>query len=187
PQILVALNPLYAIEFGFRHTMQAFVVFGSVFLALTGAEALYADMGHFGARPIRYAWFYIAMPCLLLNYFGQGAMLLREPTTTPVAERPREVRELKGEVVFDDVRFRYGGEKGEALAGIRLTIPAGQTRWTFTQASTGYPYKVSVRARNKAGQGAAGTTTASTFGLPTAPTSLTATSLAGPTDVSVVG
>ncbi|ANA35701.1 potassium transporter Kup [Ralstonia mannitolilytica] len=80
PQILVALNPLYAIEFGFRHTMQAFVVFGSVFLALTGAEALYADMGHFGARPIRYAWFYIAMPCLLLNYFGQGAMLLREPS-----------------------------------------------------------------------------------------------------------
>lgn len=80
PNILVALNPVYAIEFGFRHTMQAFIVFGSVFLALTGAEALYADMGHFGARPIRFAWFYIAMPCLLLNYFGQGAMLLREPS-----------------------------------------------------------------------------------------------------------
>ncbi|MFF4225559.1 ABC transporter ATP-binding protein [Streptomyces abikoensis] len=58
---------------------------------------------------------------------GRVQGLLREPTTTPVAERPREVRELKGEVVFDDVRFRYGGEKGEALAGIRLTIPAGQT------------------------------------------------------------
>ncbi|WKZ86479.1 potassium transporter Kup [Ralstonia pickettii] len=80
PQILVALSPLYAIEFGFRHTVLAFIVFGSVFLALTGAEALYADMGHFGARPIRYAWFYIAMPCLLLNYFGQGALLLREPS-----------------------------------------------------------------------------------------------------------
>ncbi|MCO5399680.1 potassium transporter Kup [Ralstonia soli] len=80
PQILVALSPVYAIEFGFRHTVLAFVVFGSVFLALTGAEALYADMGHFGARPIRYAWFYIAMPCLLLNYFGQGALLLREPS-----------------------------------------------------------------------------------------------------------
>lgn len=80
PQILVALNPVYAIEFGFRHTVLAFIVFGSVFLALTGAEALYADMGHFGARPIRYAWFYIAMPCLLLNYFGQGALLLREPS-----------------------------------------------------------------------------------------------------------
>jgi len=79
PQILVALSPVYAIEFAFRHTVQAFVVFGSVFLALTGAEALYADMGHFGARPIRFAWFYIAMPCLLLNYFGQGALLLREP------------------------------------------------------------------------------------------------------------
>ncbi|MCC3775330.1 ABC transporter ATP-binding protein [Streptomyces sp. UNOB3_S3] len=58
---------------------------------------------------------------------GRVQGLLREPTTTPVAERPREVRELKGEVVFDDVHFRYGGEKGEALAGIRLTIPAGQT------------------------------------------------------------
>ncbi|CAJ0789938.1 Low affinity potassium transport system protein kup [Ralstonia condita] len=80
PQVLVALNPVYALEFGFRHTVQAFIVFGSVFLALTGAEALYADMGHFGARPIRFAWFYIAMPCLLLNYFGQGALLLREPT-----------------------------------------------------------------------------------------------------------
>ncbi|CAJ0786379.1 Low affinity potassium transport system protein kup [Ralstonia psammae] len=80
PEILVALSPVYAIEFGFRHTVLAFVVFGSVFLALTGAEALYADMGHFGARPIRYAWFYIAMPCLLLNYFGQGALLLREPS-----------------------------------------------------------------------------------------------------------
>ena len=80
PQILVALSPVYAIEFGFRHTVLAFIVFGSVFLALTGAEALYADMGHFGARPIRYAWFYIAMPCLLLNYFGQGALLLREPS-----------------------------------------------------------------------------------------------------------
>ncbi|MFF4159562.1 ABC transporter ATP-binding protein [Streptomyces sp. NPDC001678] len=58
---------------------------------------------------------------------GRVQGLLREPTTTPVAERPREVRELKGEVVFDDVAFRYGGEKDEALAGIRLTIPAGQT------------------------------------------------------------
>ncbi|WP_412771130.1 KUP/HAK/KT family potassium transporter [Ralstonia solanacearum] len=80
PQILVALSPVHAIEFMFRHAVQAFIVFGSVFLALTGAEALYADMGHFGARPIRYAWFFIAMPCLLLNYFGQGAVLLREPS-----------------------------------------------------------------------------------------------------------
>lgn len=80
PQVLVALSPTYALEFAFRHTILAFIVFGSVFLALTGAEALYADMGHFGARPIRFAWFYIAMPCLLLNYFGQGALLLREPS-----------------------------------------------------------------------------------------------------------
>jgi KUP system potassium uptake protein len=62
-----------------RHSLQAFVVLGSVVLVLTGAEALYADMGHFGIRPIRFAWLFTVMPCLLLNYFGQGAYLLTNP------------------------------------------------------------------------------------------------------------
>jgi KUP system potassium uptake protein len=79
PQIIAAVNPLYAINFLVEHSLQAFIVLGAVFLVLTGAEALYADMGHFGIKPIRYAWFFIAMPCLLLNYFGQGAMLLNNP------------------------------------------------------------------------------------------------------------
>ena len=79
PQIIAAVNPLYAINFLVEHSLQAFIVLGAVFLVLTGAEALYADMGHFGIKPIRYAWFFIAMPCLLLNYFGQGAMLLDTP------------------------------------------------------------------------------------------------------------
>jgi len=79
PQIIQAINPLYAVSFLVDHSLQAFIVLGAVFLVLTGAEALYADMGHFGIKPIRYAWFFIAMPCLLLNYFGQGAMLLDHP------------------------------------------------------------------------------------------------------------
>ena len=79
PGILMAVNPIYAARFLMEHSFQAFIVLGAVFLVLTGAEALYADMGHFGIRPIQYAWFFIAMPCLLLNYFGQGAMLLANP------------------------------------------------------------------------------------------------------------
>jgi len=80
PGILMAVSPHYAIGFLMEHSLQAFVVLGSVFLVLTGAEALYADMGHFGARPIRYGWFAVVMPCLMLNYFGQGAMLLQNPS-----------------------------------------------------------------------------------------------------------
>lgn len=79
PGILLAVSPHYAVSFLMEHSLQAFVVLGSVFLVLTGAEALYADMGHFGARPIRYGWFALVMPCLMLNYFGQGAMLLNNP------------------------------------------------------------------------------------------------------------
>ena len=79
PSIFLAVNPVHAINFMTEHSLQAFIVLGAVFLVLTGAEALYADMGHFGIRPIQYAWFFITMPCLLLNYFGQGAMLLANP------------------------------------------------------------------------------------------------------------
>src|SRR5215469_12034651 len=79
PQILRAANPLYAIELFAREPWTAFVALGSVVLAVTGCEALYADMGHFGARPIRWAWLYFALPALLLNYFGQGALLLSRP------------------------------------------------------------------------------------------------------------
>jgi len=81
PQILQALNPMYAITFMSKDATIAFAVTGSIFLVLTGAEALYADMGHFGIRPIKLAWFVLVMPCLLLNYLGQGAMLLTHPET----------------------------------------------------------------------------------------------------------
>jgi len=79
PQILRAANPVYGIML-FRHEpWTAFVALGAVVLAVTGCEALYADMGHFGARPIRWAWLYLTLPALLLNYFGQGALLLSRP------------------------------------------------------------------------------------------------------------
>ena len=80
PAILKALSPHYALLFLLSQPTVAFVALGAVVLCVTGAEALYADMGHFGKRPIRLAWFGIAMPALVLNYFGQGAMLLADPT-----------------------------------------------------------------------------------------------------------
>ncbi|KAB2895520.1 MAG: potassium transporter Kup [Chlorobi bacterium] len=78
PGILAAVNPLYAIEFFSNHGLEGALVLGSVFLVMTGGETVYADLGHFGAKPIRKGWFMLVFPCLLLNYFGQGALLLRE-------------------------------------------------------------------------------------------------------------
>ena len=72
PSVLRAVNPIYAVTLFASHGWQAFVALGAVVLAVTGAEALYADMGHFGRRPIRLAWFSLVLPALLLNYFGQG-------------------------------------------------------------------------------------------------------------------
>ncbi|HKP64798.1 MAG TPA: potassium uptake protein [Polyangiales bacterium] len=79
PQVLVALSPVYAVQHFATHGWHGFLVLGSVVLAVTGGEALYADMGHFGVRPIRFVWLGFAMPALVLCYFGQGALLLREP------------------------------------------------------------------------------------------------------------
>ncbi|MEP7382888.1 MAG: potassium transporter Kup [Gemmatimonadota bacterium] len=79
PRIFLAVNPLFAVRFFVDHGIHAFVLLGAVVLAVTGAEALYADMGHFGRKPIRTAWFGLVLPALLLNYFGQGALILREP------------------------------------------------------------------------------------------------------------
>ena len=79
PTILKALSPHYALRFMFENPGISFVVLGSIVLCVTGAEALYADMGHFGIKPIRLAWFAVVMPALVLNYFGQGALLLTNP------------------------------------------------------------------------------------------------------------
>jgi KUP system potassium uptake protein len=79
PGVVAAVNPWYAVEFFSAHTGRAFFALGSVVLVVTGGEALYADMGHFGVRPIRRAWFAVVMPALLLNYAGQGALVLDNP------------------------------------------------------------------------------------------------------------
>jgi KUP system potassium uptake protein len=81
PHVLTAVDPEYAVLFFVHNGYQGFVVLGSVFLVVTGGEALFADMGHFGAGPIRVAWFAMVFPGLMLNYFGQGALLLREPAS----------------------------------------------------------------------------------------------------------
>lgn len=79
PSVLAAINPFYAFQFFWQNGWNGFLSLGSVFLVVTGGEALYADMGHFGKTPIRRAWFAIVLPALLLNYFGQGALLLQHP------------------------------------------------------------------------------------------------------------
>jgi len=85
PEVLVAVNPVYALALVGTHPLLTLTILGSVFLAVTGGEALYADMGHFGRGPVRFAWFALVWPALLLNYFGQGAMLLgsSQPVSQP--------------------------------------------------------------------------------------------------------
>ena len=85
PVVLTAVDPRHAVTFFREHGWHGFAVLGAVFLVVTGGEALYADMGHFGKRPIRIAWFALVLPALLLNYFGQGALLLNDPAA---AEQP---------------------------------------------------------------------------------------------------
>lgn len=78
PHVLAAINPAYAVQFFIDHKFHAFVTMGTIFLCLTGGEDLYLDMGHFGRLPMRIGWFTLVLPCLLLNYFGQGAFLLQQ-------------------------------------------------------------------------------------------------------------
>ena len=79
PEVLVAVNPVYGMNFFRENGWQGYLVLGSVFLVVTGGEALYADMGHFGKKPIRFTWFTLVLPALMLNYFGQGALIINEP------------------------------------------------------------------------------------------------------------
>ncbi len=88
PEVFSAINPLYGVRFFVDHGFMGFAVLGSVFLVVTGGEALYADMGHFGRKPIMRGWFMIAYPGLVLQYFGQGALLLREGNIASTVENP---------------------------------------------------------------------------------------------------
>jgi KUP system potassium uptake protein len=85
PEVLKSINPYYAVNFFVENGFHGFITLGLVFLVVTGGEALYADMGHFGFKPIKLAWFTLVLPCLLLNYFGQGALVLRD---SAAAENP---------------------------------------------------------------------------------------------------
>ena len=85
PSVLAAVNPLYGIDFFLRNGWRGYFILGTVVLVITGGESLYVDLGHFGRRPIRLAWFTIVLPALLINYFGQGALLINNPAT---AENP---------------------------------------------------------------------------------------------------
>ncbi len=80
PEVFAAVNPYYAVIFFIENGFHGFVILGAVFLVVTGGEALYADMGHFGRQPIKITWFCLVLPSLLLNYFGQGALLIRDPS-----------------------------------------------------------------------------------------------------------
>jgi len=90
PGVLMALSPHFAVEFMLRHGLVGFLVLGSVFLTVTGAEALYADMGHFGRWPIQASWLFFALPCLALNYLGQGAFVLKTLAWSAAHHRPFE-------------------------------------------------------------------------------------------------
>jgi KUP system potassium uptake protein len=79
PDVLHAFNPWWAVKFFITHGWHGIFILGAVVLAVTGGEALYADMGHFGAKPIRYAWYFFVLPALMLNYLGQGALVLKDP------------------------------------------------------------------------------------------------------------
>lgn len=88
PEVLMAVNPMYAIDYFSHHGFAGALVLGSVFLVVTGGETVYADMGHFGPKPIRNGWFMLVFPALLLNYFGQGALLMREGSNPAVVANP---------------------------------------------------------------------------------------------------
>jgi KUP system potassium uptake protein len=94
PAILRALNPIHALRFFANEPIAAFISLGAVVLAVTGTEALYADMGHFGRSPIRRAWLAFVLPALVLNYYGQGALLLADPAAVknPSTCSPRRGR-----------------------------------------------------------------------------------------------
>ena len=79
PEILAAVDPLHALEFFLHNGLRGFFILGLVVLCITGCEALYADLGHFGIKAIRISWYFLALPALLCNYFGQGAFILADP------------------------------------------------------------------------------------------------------------
>ena len=125
PAVLAALSPLYAFDFLIHQNFHvSFAILGAAFLAVTGGEAMYADMGHFGRMPIRLAWFAVALPALVLNYFGQAALLITDPTRdrkSVLPARPRLAALPAGRVRSARHRDRVAGDHLRRV----LADPAG--------------------------------------------------------------
>ena len=146
PAILKALNPLEAVGFVATNPVIAFAVMGGVFLALTGAEALYADMGHVGPRAIRSAWFGLVLPALLLNYFGQGALVLTDPAAVDSpfyklaphwALIPMVLLAAMAAVIAS-----------QALISGFSRLPGRRCRWDFARACGSSLHRATQRARS---------------------------------------
>ena len=129
PEILWAISPHYALGFMFHQPGITFIILGAVVLCVTGGEALYADMGHFGKKPIRLAWFSIVMPSLTLNYFGQGALLLANP----------EAVKNPFFMMAPDWALVPAGGAGDGGHGDRL---AGPDHRRFQRDQTGHPARL---------------------------------------------
>jgi hypothetical protein len=134
PVVLGAINPRHAVTFFEVNGLTGFAVLGAVFLAVTGGEALYADMGHFGRRPIRIAWYGLVLPSLVLNYLGQGALLL----ANPAAEHP--FFELAPAWALYPARRHRHCSRHHRVAGahLRLVLDHADRRcsWAWPRAST---------------------------------------------------
>ena len=128
PQILLALSPTYALAFVLEHPFIAFVAMGGVVLAITGAEALYADMGHFGARAIRQSWYLLVFPALTINYLGQGALILDDPAS--VANPFFRLAPIMGDAPPGRPRHPGYGHRvpGGHLRGLLGVPPSGASR-----------------------------------------------------------
>ena len=134
PAIIGALNPLYGIELIVSDPTSGFILLGAVVLAVTGAEALYADMGHFGRTPIRRAWLGLVFPCLLLNYFGQGGIAARRCANAAKSVLP--ARTQLGGVPARDPRLRRDGDRlaGGDIGRLLTSKPSGTARLFATNA-----------------------------------------------------
>ena len=127
PEVLQALNPWWGLRFFIEHGWHGIFILGAVVLAVTGGEALYADMGHFGRRPIQYAWNFLVLPALTINYLGQGALLLANPEAVknPVLHRRAGVGALSdGRAGDGGHRHRVAGGDQRRLLGDAAGDPA---------------------------------------------------------------
>jgi KUP system potassium uptake protein len=151
PEVLAAANPAFAVRFFAANGWHGFIVLGSVVLVITGGEALYADMGHFGRRPIQIAWYGLVLPALLLNYFGQGALLTTAPDADAlamIAENPFYAQVPKGPLVYPLV-----GIATMATIIASQALSSGAYSLTRQAVQLGYLPRVSIKHTSSATEG----------------------------------